>query len=119
MLGGAPVQSVPAGNGDGRSAAQRGRRPAPHDAEPPAGHTTAKATVVDSEYGGRHMDVVVLLGDTRLQARISSGDYGELGPSPRPGRSGRHVVPARDAMVYPADADRTADAEAVGEPTRI
>jgi iron(III) transport system ATP-binding protein len=34
------------------------------------------ATVVDSEFGGRHVDVVVTVGDTRLLARIPAGDRG-------------------------------------------
>jgi iron(III) transport system ATP-binding protein len=87
----------------------------PTEAQPPGGHTTAKATVVDSEYAGRHMDVVVLLGDKRLQARISSGDYGSWARRLGPGDPVVMSFRPADAMIYPAAADRTADAEAVGE----
>jgi iron(III) transport system ATP-binding protein len=34
------------------------------------------ATVVDSEFGGRHIDVVVTVGETRLLARIAAGERG-------------------------------------------
>jgi hypothetical protein len=115
MLGGAPVQSVPAAT----AIAVRLRREDvclhPAEAEPPGGHTTAKATVVDSEYAGRSMDVVVLLGDKRLQAHISSGDYGSWARRLGPGDPVVMSFRPADAMVYPAEADRTADAEAVGE----
>jgi iron(III) transport system ATP-binding protein len=115
MLGGAPVQSVPAAT----AIAVRLRREDvclhPAEAEPPGGHTTAKATVVDSEYAGRSMDVVVLLGDKRLQARVSSGDYGSWARRLGPGDPVVMSFRPADAMVYPAEADRTADAEAVGE----
>lgn len=38
--------------------------------------TSVTATIVDSEFGGRHMDVVVNVGDERLLARIPSGRPG-------------------------------------------
>jgi iron(III) transport system ATP-binding protein len=34
------------------------------------------ARIVDSEFGGRHMDVVVAVGAARLQARVPSGQLG-------------------------------------------
>jgi iron(III) transport system ATP-binding protein len=77
--------------------------------------TTVNVTVVDAEYAGRHIDVVVQLGDTRLQARAPTGGSDSwsrhLAPGDRLVASFRPV----DAMVYAADADQTADAEAVGE----
>jgi iron(III) transport system ATP-binding protein len=39
----------------------------------PAGSTVLPARVVDAEYGGRHMDVVVTAGDNRLHARVPCG----------------------------------------------
>jgi iron(III) transport system ATP-binding protein len=81
--------------------------------------TTVNVTVVDAEYAGRHMDVVVQLGDSRLQARAPTGDSGSwarrLAPGDRLVASFRPV----DAMIYAADADQTADAEAVGELTTV
>jgi iron(III) transport system ATP-binding protein len=37
---------------------------------------TVAATVVDAEFGGRHMDVIVRAGRTRLHARIPAGPVG-------------------------------------------
>ena len=42
----------------------------------PADLTSVTATIADSEFGGRHMDVVVNVGDERLLARIPSGRPG-------------------------------------------
>ena len=65
------------------------------------------------------MDVVVLLGGTRVQARIPTGDSGSWPRRMAPGdRLVASFRPA-DAMVYAADADQTADAEAVGELTSL
>ena len=46
-----------------------GETPVPETASIPA-------KIVDSEFGGRHMDVVVAVGDARLQARVPSGQLG-------------------------------------------
>jgi hypothetical protein len=75
------------------------------------------ATIVDSEYGGKTMDVVARLASTRIFARISSGDSGSFARRLAPGD--RVIISFRptDAMLYEAEADRTADAEAVGELT--
>ncbi len=115
LLAGAPVQSVPTATAMAVRLRSEDVGLHPTEAEPPGGHTTANATVVDSEYAGRHMDVVVLLGDKRLQARISSGDYGSWARRLGPGDPVVMSFRPTDAMIYPAAADRTADAEAVGE----
>ena len=49
---------------------------APVVTECPEGSVCLPAKVVDSQFGGRHMDVVVRVGDTRLHARVPSGAYG-------------------------------------------
>jgi hypothetical protein len=115
VLGGAPVQPVPTGNAMAVRLRSEDVCLHPPEVEPPVEHTSAKATVVDSEYAGRRMDVVVLLGDKRLQARISSGDYGSWARRLGPGDAVVMSFRPADAMVYAAEADRTADAEAVGE----
>ena len=61
------------------------------------------------------MDVVVRLDDTRIHARISSGDSGSLARRLTPGDQVTISFRPADAMLYEAEADRTADAEAVGE----
>jgi iron(III) transport system ATP-binding protein len=43
---------------------------APIDAPPPASHAWVRGAVVDSTYGGRHLDVVVRIGEQRVQARL-------------------------------------------------
>jgi iron(III) transport system ATP-binding protein len=42
----------------------------PGDAPPPAGRAWVRGLVADSTYGGRHVDVVVRVGDQRVQARL-------------------------------------------------
>ena len=118
VLGGAPVQ-VPTG----QALAVRLRADDvalhPIGEDPGPDRTTASVTVVDAEYAGRHMDVVVVMGATRLQARIPTGDAGSWSRRVAPGdRLVASFRPA-DAMLYVADADQTADAEAIGEPISL
>ena len=61
------------------------------------------------------MDVVARVGDTRIFARISSGDSGSFARRLSPGDRVTISFRPADAMLYEAEADRTADAEAVGE----
>jgi iron(III) transport system ATP-binding protein len=42
----------------------------------PNGSLCIAARVVDSQFGGRHMDVIVTVGETRLHARVASGAFG-------------------------------------------
>src|SRR5262249_27634272 len=116
-LGGAPVEVTPTA----RALAVRLRSDDvslhPAGEGPALDRTTVNVNVVDSEYAGRHMDVVVSLGGSRLQARIPTGDAGSWPRRLAPGdRLVASFRPA-DAMVYAAEADQTADAEAVGEVT--
>jgi len=48
----------------------------PAGADCPPGLVCVPAQVVDSQFGGRHMDVVVRVQDTRLDARVPSGSFG-------------------------------------------
>ena len=115
VLGGAPLQATSLGG----SVAVRLRAEDVHihpgANTPPADHTTVVATVVDSEYGGKHIDVFVRLDDVRIHARISSGDPGSWARRLTPGDRVTMAFSPDDAMLYEAEADRTADAEAVGE----
>lgn len=54
---------------------------APSDAEMQVSSLTGSATVIDSQFGGRHMDVVVRIGEQRLQARVPSRAYNGWGKS--------------------------------------
>jgi iron(III) transport system ATP-binding protein len=45
---------------------------APTEADCPAGAVCMRAKVIDSQFGGRHMDVVVEVADSRLHAKVPS-----------------------------------------------
>jgi iron(III) transport system ATP-binding protein len=49
---------------------------APVDESPPPGTVALPATIVDSEFGGRHLDVVVTVNGTRVMSRIPAGERG-------------------------------------------
>ena len=117
VLAGAPLQAAPFGGTVAVRVRSEDVDIHPSTATVPSDRTTAPATIVDSEYGGKTMDVVARLADTRIFARISSGDSGGFARRLTPGE--RVIVSFRpsDAMLYEAEADRTADAEAVGEQT--
>ena len=53
----------------------------PHDA------LNFNGTIVDSEFGGRHMDVVLTIGETRLQSRIPAGERGSWARTLEPGQA--------------------------------
>jgi iron(III) transport system ATP-binding protein len=84
----------------------------PRSVAPPADHSTADAVVVDAEYGGRHMDVVVRLGQTRLLARVSTDEHD--GWARRLAAGDPVIVSFRpaDAMLYEAESERAVQAEA-------
>ncbi len=117
VLAGAPLQAAPLGGTVAVRLRSEDVDIHPSTAMVPADRTTATATIVDSEYGGKTMDVVARLGDTRIFARIPSGDSGGFARRLTPGE--RVIISFRptDAMLYEAEADRSADAEAVGEQT--
>jgi iron(III) transport system ATP-binding protein len=49
---------------------------APTEADCGAGTVCMPAKIVDSQFGGRHMDVVVRVKDIRLHAQVASGAFG-------------------------------------------
>ncbi len=117
VLGGAPLQAAPFGGTVAVRLRSEDIDIHPSSATAPPDRITATATIVDSEYGGKTMDVVARLAETRIFARIASGDSGGFARQLTPGE--RVIISFRptDAMLYEAEADRTADAEAVGEQT--
>ena len=48
---------------------------APRVEDLPRGSISIPANVVDSQFGGRHMDVVVRVGDERMQAQVPSSAF--------------------------------------------
>ena len=117
VLAGAPLQAAPLGGTVAVRLRSEDVDIHPGTAIVPADRTTATATIVDSEYGGKTMDVVARLGDTRIFARIPSGDSGGFARRLAPGERVTISFRPTDAMLYEAEADRSADAEAVGEQT--
>jgi iron(III) transport system ATP-binding protein len=59
---------------------------APLDAPPEPNTLSCTATIVDSEFAGRAMDVVVTVARTRLQARIPGGRPGDWARTLEPGQ---------------------------------
>jgi iron(III) transport system ATP-binding protein len=117
VLAGAPLQAAPLGGTVAVRLRSEDVDIHPDTATVPADRTTATATIVDSEYGGKTMDVVARLGHTRIFARIPSGDSGGFARRLTPGERVIMSFRPADAMLYEAEADRLADAEAVGEQT--
>jgi iron(III) transport system ATP-binding protein len=58
------------------------------------------ATVAASEFGGRHLDVVVNVGSTRLLSRIPAGERGSWARSLEPGQPVVALLRTRDAAFY-------------------
>ncbi len=52
----------------------------------PNGALSFDGTIVDSEFGGRHMDVVLTIGGTRVQSRIPAGERGSWARTLEPGQ---------------------------------
>jgi iron(III) transport system ATP-binding protein len=58
------------------------------------------ATVVDSEFGGRHLDVVVSIGSTRVHSRIPAGERGGWARSLEAGQPVIAALRARELAFY-------------------
>jgi iron(III) transport system ATP-binding protein len=90
----------------GASAAVTGRARSEDISLAPPGAPAAKdavsfpATLVDTEFGGRHLDMVVTVGDLRLQARVPAGEAGGWARSLEPGRPVSARVNPRDIVFY-------------------
>jgi iron(III) transport system ATP-binding protein len=61
---------------------------------------TLPATVVASEFGGRHLDVVVTIGATRVQSRIPAGERGGWARSLESGQQVAASLRVRDLAFY-------------------
>jgi iron(III) transport system ATP-binding protein len=58
---------------------------APAHEQPPPDAVSFDGTIVDSEFGGRHIDVVVTVGDTRVLSRAPAGERGSWARTLEPG----------------------------------
>jgi iron(III) transport system ATP-binding protein len=74
----------------------------------PPGAVTFPAEVVDSEFGGRHMDVSVVVGGHRLHARVPSGTRQGWARTLEPGKGVVVGFEPEAAMYYGADEQRIA-----------
>jgi iron(III) transport system ATP-binding protein len=87
--------------------------------EPPAPHTTTiAAKVIDSEFGGRHMDIVVGVGDNRIQARIPTGERGSWARS-LTGQDVTVAFPANGAALYDENGARIQQLAGVNHATAV
>jgi iron(III) transport system ATP-binding protein len=69
--------------------------------EPVPPHTLAfPAKIVDSEFGGRHLDVVATVGQTRLLSRIAAGERGSWARTLQPGQPVTAYLEPRDLAFY-------------------
>jgi iron(III) transport system ATP-binding protein len=104
-LDGEPVEGdVDAIGGSSQTITARTRpedvRLAPADDMPPPASLSFPATLVDSEFGGRHLDVVVTVGSTRVQSRIPAGERGSWARTLEPGQRVLAHVNPRDPAFY-------------------
>ena len=81
---------------------------APNEAQQERGATCFAATVVDSQFGGRHMDVVVAVGETRLHARVPSAAFGGWARKLERGQAVAAGYAADAAMYYSTADERIA-----------
>ena len=72
----------------------------PADAEAPTWAIALKATIVDSEFGGRHMDVALTMGETRLLSRIAAGERGSWARTLEPGLPVLAAIDRREMKVF-------------------
>ena len=72
----------------------------PADAEAPTWSIALKAAIVDSEFGGRHMDVALTVGETRLLSRITAGERGSWARTLEPGQPVLAAIDKREMKVF-------------------
>ena len=95
------------GTAHGRSpGSARGPRPRPRRGQGADPDRVLPATFVDSQFGGRHIDVVVEVGETRLNARVPS-DSSAAGRALGSGQPGRRSPFAQGDVVYYVDDRRS------------
>jgi iron(III) transport system ATP-binding protein len=76
----------------------------PADQQAPADAVTFDGTVVDSEFGGRHIDVVVTVGETRVLSRAPAGERGSWARTLEPGLRVLVSIDRRNMKLFDDDA---------------
>jgi iron(III) transport system ATP-binding protein len=74
----------------------------PADASPPPGSFGLRGVLADSEFGGRHLDLVVELGPVRLQSRMPTGAPGGWVRGLRIGESVNACINASTVAIFDA-----------------
>jgi len=82
----------------------------------PAGHTRVDATVVDSTYGGKHLDVVLTVGAQRVQSRLPLEDDSTWARRLAPGDRVTASFSPSAARVFASPADEDAEVEMYDAP---
>jgi iron(III) transport system ATP-binding protein len=72
----------------------------PADAEAPSGSIALVGTIVDSEFGGRHIDVALTVGDTRLLSRIPAGERGSWARTLQAGQPVTAAIDKHEMKVF-------------------
>jgi iron(III) transport system ATP-binding protein len=91
-------------------------RLAPADEDTPAGSLSFPAILVDSEFGGRHLDVAITVGSTRVLGRIPAGERGGWARTLERGRRVLATLNPRELAFYDDDG---ALVSAVGRPVAV
>jgi iron(III) transport system ATP-binding protein len=87
---------------------------APPDDTAPPKKLGLQGTIVDSEFGGRHLDVVVNVGATRVLSRVPAGDRGGWARTLEPGQPVQLALDVENLAFYdPAGALINANGRAV------
>ncbi len=81
---------------------------APGGTSAPAGTVSFPADIVDSEFGGRHVDVTMVVGKTRLHARVPSGPVGGWVRTLAAGERVAASFPIDGAVYFGSDGRRVA-----------
>ena len=74
----------------------------PADASPPPGSFALRAVLGDSEFGGRHLDLVIEIGLVRLHSRMPTGPAGSWVRGLRIGESVNACINASTVAVFDA-----------------
>src|SRR5581483_4583074 len=72
----------------------------PAGSEAPAGSIALNGTIVDSEFGGRHIDVALTIGEVRLLSRIPAGERGRWARTLEPGQPVLAAIDKREMKVF-------------------
>lgn len=79
---------------------------APTSTAAPAGSISFPAVVVDSEFGGRWMDIVATVGETRVQSKLAAGGRGGWARSLTPGEEVLGFFRSSDLTFFDPDGRR-------------